>query len=846
MWAAAAMPQSENVNYGLRRRAASRDALSRPSLLIPLSRGSTHGSPISSHPHTPDIDCLLEPAIEGPPSPERLRQLSKQMKRASHLNRSRGHRSGSGSSPRLAVDVRPQWEQALENLTLTRRSSNRSTGSSTPSRDQPERDSVAVLGRMFHRSNKKSKRASSQYSSSNSSLYSSDAPGGSRDSIIPSLFTRRKPSRDDAAQKKLQISGPFNFQHVTHTQKDSLPNNLQRATHIELDSAVHSPGPATAPGALNGIQAQDLYFSNISNEFIGHEPPLICPPSRPGLASRNTAPAIGLRRVIRTVRSSEHLRGSPTRPSRPHAALRSQSPTTYGIGEQTMCGPVPPPRVSSRQSSLLPVDGFAAFATASLDRPRTSGGFRQPQPFSPDDAFVHPPPPATSHGFMPPANFEAFGVDDRRSSHALTTPDDLAWPLASPVVSLSSGFETPLADVPEEEEQHGSSLRPRLSITSCNSLRGSLSVPLLRAFTPAGRSMSGASETLGLFDAERAVEDDDEAPVDGDVLNQGDWEDCIDYCYEHEADANFNYQWERPSMDVPRQPSPSPGHTRLADDGLAETDAATTALSGLSPASQDSTTPDQEVPTPGLSMTTNNFSLPREVKGSRMSHLKSIRPVSYASSFKESQGFSLSPSLLIPGDYHQQMLESERFDYPGHDEIFRETYQGPFHDDMLPRLHKKSPLSYEQRSSTSTTESFSVSDTTTGDRHTSANSSFTALTRLTMSSSGTSLNKAAEYFDSMPVTHFIDTQDDVCDDQDHTPPGNLDILPELTPFPVVNLAKKSYHKSHASEILVRDDIAPPSFRRPRARTSSLNRQMAPPVGQYALFPRTYKATGDRI
>ncbi len=257
------------------------------------------------------------------------------------------------------------------------------------------------------------------------------------------------------------------------------------------------------------------------------------------------------------------------------------------------------------------------------------------------------------------------------------------------------------------------------------------------------------------------------------------------------------------------------------------------------------------------SMVTGNFSLPRSEKWNRLSKAKNIRPISHASSFKEAHGFSLSPSLLIPGDYQQQMA-ADRYDY--HDE---DIMGGPFHDEHSPSSYEASPLSYQQRSSTSTTESNLTSQTdTTGERHVSANSTFTAMTRLTVSStSSTSLSKIASVIseleeEPLPVTQFADTKDDDLEDQEPTPPATSDTVPELTPFPAVNFARKPYHRPHASEsVVVRDEVKPlkspdaTKTRRPRARTSSMSTRggAPPPVGQYALFPRSnIKGIGDGI
>lgn len=814
------------------------------------------------------------------------------MKRASYLNRPTGHRTkSSGSSPRLAMDGRPQWELAMENMSLSRQPSNRSAESSNASREMLDRDMSQVVGKSFLQRTGISKRASSAHSSSNSSLNSGDVPGEEnplKEAFTPisGLFARRKPSRDETVQKKLQISGPFNFQHVTHHKRDNL-QNLREGDRMDL---MPTPGPATAPGVLKGIEAQDIYLINNSTDSLDLDAPVSAPVVRPHLIPRHTAPAAP-RRLLRAVKSSDQLRSSPPRPVRPQSPI--ESPNSIGSDVAAKGGPVPPPRASSRQSLLQ--DGFGAYATTSplVDRPRTSGGFRQPQPFSPDESITEqllPPLPATSHGYAPPADFEYFAAQNDVKSHALTTPDDASWPLASPLVtplvtpvaSPLVSYEKVLPDVPEEDEHHhGISRRSRLSLASNHSIRASQSVPMLRSFSQSQRRPSGASDTLGRFDvvsARRAIrdgaEEEDDHPSSELSPLQGDWEDCIDYCYEHEADANFEYQWERPSMDVNGDNTHQPSVIDMLDDDLAEADevdveslpgfATTTPLDEVSqsPAGSFHEHPtNRELPTSNVYLSvTNNFSLPRGDKASRMSQLKGIRPVSYASSFRESQGFSLSPSLLIPGDYHQQMLmnETERYDYHGDDEVFREAYQGPYHEEFDQNEMDRSPISNEQRSSTSTAEtSFSSRSDSTGERHISANSTFTTMTRLTVSSSSTSLNKQAgvvtESVEPMPVTQYADAQVDECDDQEATPPANKDTVPELTPFPTSKFAaNKSHHRSHASESIARAEMASlksqdPKFRRPRARTSSLSAQIAPPVGQYALFPRAYKGVGgDRI
>ncbi|KAL4725579.1 hypothetical protein ACLX1H_007728 [Fusarium chlamydosporum] len=762
--------------------------------------------------HSPlDLDEYLVPAVDGPPSPERIRQLSKQMKHASHLNR--GQRTASTGSSTF-VNGERGWEQGFENVSITRHSSQRSTTTSgSSSRDRP--DSVQVLGKnIFHRRAKSSKssrarRESSAQSSAASSLYSTELGSETslatfKDSIMPTIFARRKSSRDDAAlQKKLQISGPFNFQHVTHTPRDQMANSASRTPGHELRlpnfsaSSEHIPEPQVSP--------------------------------------RSSRASVLPRRLIKHARSQEQLRTSPPRPVRP-----PRSPPAEALHSPTLGAPIPPPRGSSRQQR----DGDSLVKTG-RDRPLTSGGFRHPQPYSPNDAMERSS--AVAHGYGV-ALEEPLPVDDHRFSHAITTPDDAAWPLPA-----TANYEPPLPDVPEEEE----TVRSPNNTSTRSSLRASQSVPLLRG--------SQASENVA---AQRSA-----GHYKGSVGHipsiRESWEDDIDYCYEHEADANFDYEWERPSMDTGREVAPGFQLNFFDDDdelrelptvGTAESSPGMLSASrfdmpALSPASHASPESMSETAFPNTGMgvaVTNNFSFPRGEKARRPPKLNHSRSDS-RSSFKESYGFTLSPSLLIPGDYHQQMLlnESEKHGYSGEDDVVRGIVDPdhPYENASNAASHNSLQMSH-QRASTSTTatNSTSLSDST-GERHVSTNSTWTNLTRLT---SSTSLNKWVEQNDGIRESLIIKSNDS--DEEETTPPASTekDTVPELTPFPSVPVSKRAHHKSHASESIVREEvptnkvIEATKTRRPRARTTSLSTQ-APPVGQYALFPRAYaKGNGDRI
>jgi hypothetical protein len=135
-------------------------------------------------------------------------------------------------------------------------------------------------------------------------------------------------------------------------------------------------------------------------------------------------------------------------------------------------------------------------------------------------------------------------------------------------------------------------------------------------------------------------------------LTHDSWEDDIDYCYEHEAEADCDYKWETTSLDGAALDSPTIPHNTTSSDSKTTikvsttpnlvTPAATEAplLSPLSNTSIDSpgvTTP--ALPRPNLTRNHSN-----------------------ESSFKESHGFTLSPSLLIPTDYSSQIDQDALYD----------------------------------------------------------------------------------------------------------------------------------------------------------------------------------------
>ncbi|KAK0711154.1 hypothetical protein B0H67DRAFT_646553 [Lasiosphaeris hirsuta] len=795
------------------------------------------------------IRGLLGPAIDGPPSPESIRALSNQMKRSSAKDKHQSHQttsSGSSSLRSLASADRPSWENALEGLSLSRKSSGRSTASSMPSRDRPE--SVQIFGKNLFSRRGKLRRDSNaaQTSPPEASLYAPEgnvamppqAPTSApmRDSVVPTLFGRRRTAKlenvdESISPRKFQISGPYNFQHVSHKQRDNLPD-LQRSDRVALTSEFSQvrSSQVPAPGTLNGIRADDLHFADFSSDFLPLqeereldmtvEPHTRISVSRPPpMMPKQFSPP---RRLIKHTRSQEQLRAPPPRPPR--------SPIDPSM---LPCPPIPPPRVSSRMSTRQ--DGFDSFGSTAFDRPQTSSGFRHPQPFpmSPETTS----PPSTSHGYFPGPDMGTIPEHSHsRSVGSVGSIGDDNWPLPTPESLM---LDAPLPNVPEEEESTAFFRPSRASIASNSSLRGSQSVPMLRPTSMrlddgSRRPVSNASDTLGRLDllaAQRALKS---ALFEGTVaesLPRESWEDDIDYCYEHAVEAHCDYEWDRPSMDIGRdEESDTPVDDRFRNTESCEVSPSMLSpgqfdVPALSPVSQLSVSGHEAI-TPILTIPkSSNFSLPRADTPPSL-HLLHVRKPSDASSFKESHGFTLSPSLLIPNDYQLQMLAAEA-----------DARDFTYHSFDEPGLTLDTTTLQEQyRTSASTTGTMESTDSGF-EKHVSVTSSSTDFTRLSMSTSSLDLETFAPKPEPLHQFPALEPTRSRIESKNTMP-----TLPESEEVVSGSVMYRQDFKSRSSESnLVKLALEEPSkrkesilARRQRARTTSLS--TPPPPGQYALFP----------
>ncbi|KAI0177623.1 hypothetical protein BJ166DRAFT_27486 [Pestalotiopsis sp. NC0098] len=702
-----------------------------PSDVSPPQTASSINAPPTRAPFQ-NFNDMLDPALDGPPSPGRLRAVANQVRKNSVADKHDSqYTNSSGSS-----SDRPSWEHGIESLTLSRRSSQRSTTSSMPSRERPE--SAQIFSKSLFNRRGKGRRESGDLGSSNASLSSTEAAaeaaaanGQKEGSSLKSLLRRKTGKDEEASQTKIKISGPYNFQHVAHTDKESDSQPTRQGIDLAQDPA-RRPRKSSLMGGPP-VSYHSHYPS--SSSFTSQQDPSAGPHVAHGssygepneMRHVSPVPAVPSRSVKRT-QSQDQFRVPPPRPPR--------SPTEYNFESPIS----PPPRTSSRQSARP--DSSNGYSSFSSERFAPGAGIRIPQPIVFPSSWDMSNQRDQPRGGISTIDEDDVAPHEQRFSHAITTSDDASWPLPAETIT------NVLPDVPEEEESHGLS-RSHMSMTSNSSaLRGSVSVPLLRHITqpqgaPNARPPSGASETLGRFDllaAQRALRAsmDDDASVYSDELDQDEdnWEDDIDYCYEHAAEADCDYAWERPSMDMARDVPQSqmeimgfryPNYGSepsglLSPPGRDDVPA-------LSPVSQMSNgTNEAKTPTVVLPIT-SNFSLPRRDSSAVLvrSHSHS-RNVSHADSFKEAASFDLSPSLLIPGDYHQQMLLHERGELREEDEDYLVAPLSPSGTHFAQSSKNKFA-----RSSASTTDSIF------SNRHKSTASTSTTLTRWTSTSTSNAL-----------------------------------------------------------------------------------------------------------
>ncbi len=339
---------------------------------------------------------------------------------------------------------------------------------------------------------------------------------------------------------RAQISEPYNFQHLAHTKANQL-ETLDRASHSEMAPEFSASRASQIPQQeLRGIKAESLRTRNQSSELASLEPtssmespPTAPPPKRP----RRPRPQ---RLHIAPAQTLSTL-------SAPFIDSFCQpSPRSYPLPPTPI---TPSPRVSSRVSTT----GISVGRHNSPVSPTLQPVVVGTSPVSTQDI---------------PFSHTACRDDDRLNyttiPHAVTTPDELA--LALNPVAFGT-IRTELPNVPEEDEavpgRKGSSATvkealpviPLSNIRSC-SFRQSSSSSRVSAASPVSPLSDGSPLKERMIPLLGQSFDDVPfrprlsrhfSPPSNDIERR--WEEDIDFCYEHAAEADCEFDWDRVSVE---------------------------------------------------------------------------------------------------------------------------------------------------------------------------------------------------------------------------------------------------------------------------------------------------------
>lgn len=342
--------------------------------------------------------------------------------------------------------------------------------------------------------------------------------------------------------QRLTISEPFNFQHLTHTEPVQY-RRMQEAAHNDIVSEFSAMRASQAPRReLRGIKAEAIHRKEVVPEHSSSGTP------SPPRTARAESPQASSPRSTDTM---QHAIYSPSSPDRSVYKSRSvdnfsqPSPASYKGPNSPKS---PPPRTSSRQ--------FAPEAFKYHREPPTDTSCAQ----STHDKEAGPPD-------YPVAAWSEM-VQDFSAPHAVTTPDDAAQVLRPPPFEL---VKTELTQVLEEDEcsEGRRSMSTLRATTPGAALRHSRSSPNIRRYSQKcsdtlleingndGNAVVNVRPSSSLALTPSIEQPFDDIPLQRQASKRisvaqakadVSWEDDIDWCYQHEAEADCNFDWDRSSI----------------------------------------------------------------------------------------------------------------------------------------------------------------------------------------------------------------------------------------------------------------------------------------------------------
>lgn len=452
---------------------------------------------------------------------------------------------------------------------------------------------------------------------------------------------------------KSRISNPFDFQHLTHADRHQVSALEQAPKSALVDgwaerAARFSAAAAGPPGTISprNISAENL---NVSESGLGIVADLMSPPQSPRLPGgwQHTEPNAGAspsRPGLRLTRSVESF-------SQPGVNIRAQRHSYSTVAPLRTSSLLPTSAIHD-----IPEEGSSRHASA------TSPAARNKRQSGVWDAF---PLSATAS----PDQLPGIEEDFTYVGNAVTTPDDSA------IQAMTPPFSPSLEDVAEEPERFvsprpapqppqlrtptspkspfpesfsfNSPRSPGFKSRNRGNSRTSPKSSGLRNF--AARPSSQASETLGSPRLAR------ESPIPRPSVTrrksntwraiEESWEDDVDYIYEHALEADCDNDWDCVSEDE----SFAGRHRALAQAIREDRSAAPQPPHAKDPSVGTKPGFQLQLPFTSSRFKTGNDSMPD--LGSTFAASASTTGTGLQTPFHESEGFILSPSLLLPQVY---------------------------------------------------------------------------------------------------------------------------------------------------------------------------------------------------
>jgi hypothetical protein len=439
---------------------------------------------------------------------------------------------------------------------------------------------------------------------------------------------------------------------VTHTDRHQF-TTLEQAPVEVLNAEFRALRASQAPRPdLTGIKADDLHFQNFSSEDLA------APQSRSAsvLGVRSSAsdqniscggsPDSG--RSIRMTRSVESF-------SQPGLSPRSHRHTQSISGQSRVSSRLPLTRIDD-----LPEESFEN--NKPLPQPPSRARSNRQSGFWDKFAPLSPP---TVGDKLPSMSEEPSYV-----AHAVTTPDDSAiHPMTPPfspdflhMAEEPEQFTNPRSAPPPPARSPRSPLFESFSFSS--NQRPSLSRSNSRRNSnprgPITRPISQMSETLGSPPRKSVARRPPSVRRQSNTWRviEESWEDDVDFIYDNALEADCDFDWDHSSdteayEDRERTPEQQNVKTSFVPSPYEPSAYQTSTSSAFPPllVPSPSSVPELESRSAVSTSTDNGARTPSDF----------FNPMGFR---KESlaEGFSLTPSLLVPADFKEQVAHEEAYD----------------------------------------------------------------------------------------------------------------------------------------------------------------------------------------